>query len=68
LNHKTLSSALLIIFAAAVAVAATPRRIAYKQGKKIFVGDLDGAQTKKVADGALPDISPDGTSTEKIRS
>ncbi len=61
MNRKTLSSTLLIVFGATVAFAASPRKIAYEQGENIFVADLDGTHTKKVANGALPDISPDGT-------
>jgi TolB protein len=37
------------------------RKIAYERGEKIFVADVDGTHSKKVADGALPEISPDGT-------
>src|SRR6266496_663095 len=40
---------------------AAQRKIAYERGENIFVADLDGTHAKKVAAGALPDISPDGT-------
>ena len=60
MNRKTLSSALLTIFGATVVFAVSPRKIAYEQGENILVADLDGAHAKKVANGALPDISPDG--------
>src|SRR5262249_30296442 len=36
------------------------RKIAYEQGENIFVADVDGTHAKKIADGALPEISPDG--------
>src|SRR5580765_7717046 len=39
---------------------AAQRKIAYERGEKIFVADVDGTHSKKVADGALPEISPDG--------
>jgi TolB protein len=37
------------------------RKIAYERGENIFVADLDGTHAKKIAEGALPEISPDGT-------
>ncbi|HJX97343.1 MAG TPA: hypothetical protein VJ281_00575 [Chthoniobacterales bacterium] len=37
------------------------RKLAYEHGENIFVADLDGTHAKKVAAGALPAISPDGT-------
>src|SRR6476661_9282969 len=40
---------------------AAQRKIAYERGEKIFLADADGTHSKKVADGALPEISPDGT-------
>jgi TolB protein len=42
-------------------VNATERKIAYEREEKIFVADVDGTHSNKVADGALPEISPDGT-------
>lgn len=36
------------------------RKIAYEQGENVFVADIDGKHAKKVAAGALPEISPDG--------
>jgi TolB protein len=42
-------------------VNAAPRKIAYERGEKIFVADADGTHSKKIAEGALPEISPDGT-------
>src|SRR5262249_613604 len=36
------------------------RKIAYEQGENIFVADADGKHAKKIAPGALPEISPDG--------
>ncbi len=43
------------------AAFSAPRKIAYEQRENIFVADLDGARARKIAVGALPDISPDGT-------
>lgn len=53
--------ALLIAVGAMAAFAASPRKIAYEQGENIFVVGVDGAHPKKVANGALPAISADGT-------
>jgi TolB protein len=41
-------------------VNAGQRNIAYERDEKIFVADLNGTHPKKIADGALPEISPDG--------
>jgi TolB protein len=40
---------------------AAQRKIAYDRRGKIFVADVDGTHSKKIADGAWPEISPDGT-------
>jgi TolB protein len=40
---------------------AAQRKIAYEHGDNIFVADIDGTHPKKIAAGALPEISPDGT-------
>jgi TolB protein len=40
---------------------AAPRKIAYEHRENIFVADVDGTHQKKIATGALPEISPDGT-------
>src|SRR5438094_144226 len=40
---------------------AAQRKIAYEHGANIFVADMDGTHAKKIAAGALPEISPDGT-------
>ena len=42
-------------------VNAGERKIAYERGENIFVANADGAHSKKIAEGALPEISPDGT-------
>jgi TolB protein len=42
-------------------IGAAERKIAYEHDEKIFVANLDGTHPKKIADGALPAISPDGT-------
>ena len=42
-------------------IGAEERKIAYERDEKIFVANLDGTHAKKIADGALPAISPDGT-------
>lgn len=40
---------------------AAERKIAYEHRDNIFVADTDGMHQKKIAAGALPEISPDGT-------
>ncbi len=41
--------------------SAAERKIAYERDENIFVANIDGTHAKKIADGALPEISPDGT-------
>src|SRR5215469_14407383 len=55
--------ALAIFFCVAIAAlsSAAPRKIAYEHGENIFVADLDGSHARKIASGALPEISPDRT-------
>ena len=44
------------------ALAGDPqRKIAFERGNNVWVANLDGAAAKKIAAGALPNISPDGT-------
>ena len=50
---------LCIMFSALVNGA--ERKIAYNRNGKIFVANIDGTNSKKVADGDWPEISPDGT-------
>jgi hypothetical protein len=40
---------------------AAQHKIAYEHADNVFVADVDGSHAKKIAPGALPDISPDGT-------
>src|ERR1044071_7007398 len=42
-------------------LSAEQRKIAYDHNGKIFVADIDGTHSKKVADGDWPEISPVGT-------
>ena len=42
-------------------IDAAQRKIAYDRGGKIFVADVDGTHSKKIAEGTWPEISPDGT-------
>jgi TolB protein len=58
---KRLSFAIFICVTFSALSNAAQRKIAYERSENIFVADLDGAHAKKVAAGALPDISPDGT-------
>jgi len=55
----TLSIFLCIAFSALSHSA--QRKIAYEHRDNIFVADVDGTHPKKIATGALPEISPDGT-------
>src|SRR5882724_6463901 len=52
---------LFVCLAFSVLANAAPRKMAYERGENIFVADVDGKHPKKIADGALPEISPDGT-------
>ena len=40
---------------------AAPRKIAYNRSGKIYIADVDGTHSKKIAEGDWPEISPDGT-------
>ena len=40
---------------------AAERKIAYEHRDNVFVADIDGTHQKKIATGALPEISPDST-------
>ena len=52
---------LFICLAFSARAGAAERKIAYERGENIFIADIDGSHAKKIADGALPEISPDGT-------
>ena len=58
---KQLTVAIFLCVAFSALVNAAQRKIAYQHGEKIFVADADGTHSKKIAEGALPEISPDGT-------
>jgi TolB protein len=58
---KQLIVAILLCVAFCPLVRAGQRKIAYERDEKIFVADVDGTHAKKIADGALAEISPDGT-------
>ena len=47
-----------IVFSAMITAA--QRKIAYDRNGKIFVADVDGTHSKKIAEGSWPEISPDG--------
>ena len=53
--------AILLCVAFSALINVEQRKIAYEHGENIFVADVDGKHPKKIADGALPEISPDGT-------
>ena len=52
--------ATFLCVAFSVPVNAAQRKIAYERGENIFVADVDSTHSKKIAQGALPEISPDG--------
>jgi len=58
---KQFIAAIFLCVAFSALVSAAQRKIAYERGEKIFVADAAGTHSKKVAEGALPEISPDGT-------
>jgi TolB protein len=58
---KPLTNVIFLCVAFSALSYAAPRKIAYEQRADIFVADIDGTHQKKVADGALPEISSDGT-------
>ena len=50
-----------VLGAPAARAAESPRKLAFERGTAVWVASLDGTDAKKVAAGASPDISPDGT-------
>jgi TolB protein len=52
---------LLVCVALSALTNAGQRKIAYEHRVNIFVADPDGTHQKKIAAGALPEISPEGT-------
>ena len=58
---KRLTAAIFVCVAFSAFVNAGQRKIAYERAEKISVADADGTHSKKIAEGALPEISPDGT-------
>ncbi len=46
---------------AVAALADEPHKMAYEKSDAVWVANLDGSAAKKIADGADPDLSPDGT-------
>ncbi len=58
---KRIALFLLVCVAFSALTSAAQRKIAYEHRDNIFVADTDGTHQKKVAAGALPEISLDGT-------
>lgn len=58
---KQIIVAIFVCVAFSALVNAAERKIAYDRGGKIFVAEVDGTHSKKIAEGAWPEISPDGT-------
>src|SRR5258705_1814264 len=58
---KQLTFTIFLCVAFSAPSNAVEPKIVYEHGENIFVADIDGTHAKKVAVGALPEISPDGT-------
>ncbi len=58
---KQLTFAIFLCVAFSAHSHGAQRKMAYEHGDNIFVADIDGTHAKKIAAGALPEISPDGT-------
>jgi TolB protein len=58
---KPLTIVIFLCIAFSALSYAAPRKIAYEHREDIFVADADGTHPRKIAAGALPEISPDGT-------
>jgi hypothetical protein len=58
---KPLTLTIFLCVAFSALSRAAERKIAYEHRDNIFVADTDGTHQKKIAAGALPEISPDGT-------
>ena len=58
---KPLTVAIFLCVAFSALSHAAPRKIAYEHRDDIFVADTDGTHQRKIAAGALAEISPDGT-------
>ena len=59
MNKKVLFTLGAALLTTAI-VLAGPRKMAFERGNGIWVANIDGTSAKKIAAGALPDISPDG--------
>ena len=57
---KRFAIVLFICLTLSALTNAADRKIAYERGENIFVTNVDGTHPKKIAEGALPEISPDG--------
>jgi TolB protein len=58
---KRIPFSLLVCVALSSLTNAGQRKIAYEHRDNIFVADPDGTRQKKIAAGALPEISPEDT-------
>jgi len=58
---KRITFFLFVCVSVSALANAAERKIAYEHSDDIFVADIDGTHQKKIAAGALPEISPDGT-------
>jgi TolB protein len=58
---KSLTLAIFLYVALSAPSDAAQRKIAFEPRENIFVADTDGTHQKKIAAGASPEISPDGT-------
>lgn len=61
MKMKRITFFLFVCVSVSALANAAERKIAYEHRDEIFVADIDGTHQKKIAAGALPEISPDGT-------
>jgi TolB protein len=57
---KALALPIFFCLTIAALAAGPQRKIAFERGNNVWVANLDGTAGKKIASGALPNISPDG--------
>jgi TolB protein len=58
-NHRTILA--LVLLLATACIAAGERQIAFERDQGVWLADLDGTNERKIANGILPAISPDGS-------
>ncbi|MFN2542092.1 MAG: TolB family protein, partial [Chthoniobacterales bacterium] len=59
MNYRTILS--LVFLLAAAGMAAGERQIAFERDQGVWLANLDGTSERKIANGILPAIAPDGS-------